>query len=219
MQVDINLLPQREKRTKNIYIISGLIVVLLIAAFLFVYLTVEKKNTELLQIEKRITQTNGILEAQQAKLADYQSSNAAEELKIAIEWAEKQPFELVLLMKQFTRLLPERGFVIEFELDEEDKVKQIVQFDSKSEAAYYLHSLTELPWVDEAIISEAKTADILKDESAEIRKQANIQPRYYAEFELRINPAVLNEAANMDETKGTEEKDSSAQQEEGADSP
>ncbi|MGN7177263.1 hypothetical protein BK139_05415 [Paenibacillus sp. FSL R5-0490] len=219
MQVDINLLPQREKRTKNIYIILGTIAVLLIAAFLFVYLTVEKKNTELLQIEKRITQTNEILEAQQAKLAEYQSSNAAEELKIAIEWAEKQPFELVYLMEQITRLLPERGFVIEFELDEENRVKQIVQFDAKSEAAYYLHSLTELPWIDEAIISEAKTADILKDEAAELRKQANIQPRYYAEFELRINPALLNEAAEMDETQSTEEKDSSAQQGEGADSP
>ena len=53
------------------------------------YLTVEKKNTELLEIEKRITQTNEILEAQQAKLAEYQSSNAAEDLKIAIEWAKK----------------------------------------------------------------------------------------------------------------------------------
>ncbi|MCC3647501.1 fimbrial assembly protein [Cytobacillus oceanisediminis] len=219
MQVDINLLPQREKRTKNIYIILGIIFVLLFAAFLFVYLTVEKKNTELLQIEKRITQTNEILEAQQAKLAEYQSSNAAEELKIAIEWAEKQPFELVFLMEQITRLLPERGFVIEFELDEENRVKQIVQFDAKSEAAYFLHSLTELPWIEEAIISEAKTADILKDEAAELRKQANIQPRYYAEFELRINPALLNEAAEMDESKGTEEKVSSSQQGEGADSP
>ncbi|MBG9549406.1 fimbrial assembly protein [Cytobacillus firmus] len=219
MQVDINLLPQREKRTKNIYIALGIIVVLLIAAFLFVFLTVEKKNTELLQIEKRITQTNEILEAQQAKLAEYQSSNAAEELKIAIEWAERQPFELVFLMEQITRLLPERGFVIEFELDEENRVKQIVQFDAKSEAAYYLHSLTELPWIDEAIISEAKTADILKDEAAELRKQANIQPRYYAEYELRINPALLNEAAEMDESKGTEDKDSSAQQGEGDDSP
>ncbi|MBG9655679.1 PilN domain-containing protein [Cytobacillus firmus] len=219
MQVDINLLPQREKRTKNIYIALGIIVVLLIAAFLFVFLTVEKKNTELLQIEKRITQTNEILEAQQAKLAEYQSSNAAEELKIAIEWAERQPFELVFLMEQITRLLPERGFVIEFELDEENRVKQIVQFDAKSEAAYYLHSLTELPWIDEAIISEAKTADILKDEAAELRKQANIQPRYYAEYELRINPALLNEAAEMDESKGTEDKESSAQQGEGDDSP
>ncbi|MBG9543558.1 hypothetical protein ABE29_12375 [Cytobacillus firmus] len=219
MQVDINLLPQREKRTKNIYIALGIIVVLFIAAFLFVFLTVEKKNTELLQIEKRITQTNENLEAQQAKLAEYQSSNAAEELKIAIEWAERQPFELVFLMEQITRLLPERGFVIEFELDEENRVKQIVQFDAKSEAAYYLHSLTELPWIDEAIISEAKTADILKDEAAELRKQANIQPRYYAEYELRINPALLNEAAEMDESKGTEDKESSAQQGEGDDSP
>ncbi|MBN8194880.1 fimbrial assembly protein, partial [Bacillus sp. NTK074B] len=79
-----------------------------------VFLTVKEKNNELLGIEKRIIQTNEILEAQQAKLQEYQSSNAAEELKVAIEWADRQPFDLVFLMEQITRLLPERGFVIEF---------------------------------------------------------------------------------------------------------
>ncbi|MBN8200718.1 fimbrial assembly protein [Bacillus sp. NTK034] len=219
MRVDINLLPQKEKGPKNVYIMIAFIVVLLTAAFLLVFLTVKEKNNELLGIEKRIIQTNEILEAQQAKLQEYQSSNAAEELKVAIEWADRQPFDLVFLMEQITRLLPERGFVIEFELDEENRIKQIVQFDAKSEAAYYLHSLTELSWVDEAIITEAKTADILKDEAAELRKQANIQPRYYAEYELKINTSLLNEAAEQKVIKDIEEKDSAAQQEEGDDSP
>ncbi|MCA1038945.1 fimbrial assembly protein [Bacillus infantis] len=194
MLVDINLLPQKEKRSKAAYIslaAAGLAAVIL-SVSLYVYLGSQKEEIE--QVETQIAQTNEILEAQRVKLADYESSNSVGELENAISWAKEQPFSMVYILNEVTKLLPERGYITEFEKDEDNKIKQIVQFDTKSQAAYYLNSLLSLGWLDEAILTEAKTTDVLKDDDEETSAaEEEILPRYFAAYELQINSSLLKQ--------------------------
>ncbi len=112
---------------------------------------------------------------------------------------------MVYVLQQLTEVLPQRGFVLEFKMNEENIITQKVQFDTKSDAAYYLNSIIDYPWVDEAVISEAKTTDIVKTSGneqvktalAELEK-ANILPRYYAEYEIRLNIPQLKKASEKD---------------------
>jgi type IV pilus assembly protein PilN len=193
MLVDINLLPQKEKRSKAAYIslaAAGLAAVIL-SVSLYVYLGSQKEEIE--QVETQIAQTNEIMEAQRVKLADYESSNSVGELENAISWAKEQPFSMVYILNEVTKLLPERGYITEFEKDEDNKIKQIVQFDTKSQAAYYLNSLLTLEWLDEAILTEAKTTDVLKDDDETSSAEEEILPRYFAAYELQINSSLLKQ--------------------------
>jgi type IV pilus assembly protein PilN len=200
MLVDINLLPQKEKRSKAAYIslaAAGLAAVIL-SVSLYVYLGSQKEEIE--QVETQIAQTNEILEAQRVKLADYESSNSVGELENAISWAKEQPFSMVYILNEVTKLLPERGYITEFEKDEDNKIKQIVQFDTKSQAAYYLNSLLSLGWLDEAILTEAKTTDVLKDDDEETSAaEEEILPRYFAAYELQINSSLLKQEIENNE--------------------
>ncbi|WP_080844616.1 PilN domain-containing protein [Cytobacillus gottheilii] len=193
MLVDINLLPQKEKKTKASYIVllASLLIVLLIAAVFF-FIIQDRKQT-IANTEQQLEQTTELLEAKRAKLENYQSSNSVTDLQNAITWADHQPYDVVYMLQELTKLLPERGFISDFEMDGDNGVNQQVQFDTKSEAAYYLNLLTSVEWIEEAVLTEAQTAD-LTDEENEAAASDDIVPRYIANFEMRINVPALKEA-------------------------
>lgn len=212
MLVDINLLPQKEKKTKASYIVllASLLIVLIIAAVIF--FVIQDRKQEISDIETRLTQTNELLEAKRDKLEKYQSSNSVTDLQNAISWADNQPYDVVYMLGELTKLLPERGFISEFELDEENVINQQVQFDTKSEAAYYLSLLTSVEWIEEAVLTEAQTSD-LTDEEEETQTNEETLPRYIANFEMRVNIPALKDANQA----AQDENDSS--QDEGGTSP
>ncbi|NYE07810.1 type IV pilus assembly protein PilN [Bacillus niacini] len=165
MLVDINLLPKRDEKNIAFYVITILVVLLLTGASIFFIFSLNEKKDELQYLDKQITLNQTILDDQYAKLSQYESSSSIKELENAIKWVDEQPYNLVFILKQLTKSLPERGFRIDFEMNEENVITERVQFDTKSEAAYYLTSILKYPWIEEAVISEAKTAEILKDNS------------------------------------------------------
>ncbi len=224
MLADINLLPQKEKKSKAVYLILGIVVLFSILAAVFFLLLMKDKEQQLTNIDNQITQTNMILEAERKKIDSLEASNSVNELEDAIAWAEKQPFNMVYALQELTRLLPKRGFITEFDMDVENKIKQTVQFDTKSEAAYYLNSLLTLEWIDEAVIIEAKTKDILKEKKEKEMKNDDVLLRYDAKYEIIMNAEKLkasnNQQVEIDELKGSGEKENAVQaEEEGGTSP
>lgn len=201
MLVDINLLPQKEKKTKASYIVllASILIVLMIAAVFF--FIIQDRKQSIADTEQQLAQTTELLEAKRAKLENYQSSNSVTDLQNAITWADQQPYNVVYMLQELTKLLPERGFISEFEMDEDHSVNQQVQFDTKSEAAYYLSLLTSVQWIEEAVLTEAQTAD-LTDQENESAVSDDIVPRYIANYEMRINVPALKEA---DQTENDEQ--------------
>jgi type IV pilus assembly protein PilN len=211
MLVDINLLPKRDEKNIAFYVITIIVVLLLTAASIFFVISLNGKKDELQYLDKQISLNQTILDNLYAKLSQYETSSSIEELENAIKWVNEQPYNLVYILQQLTKSLPQRGFIIDYEMNEEHVITQRVQFDTKSEAAYYLTSILKYSWVEEAIISEAKTTEVLKDNSEQISyvyailNEANILPRYYAEYQIRLDIQKVKELSEKQNSTNDEE--------------
>ncbi|PLR75504.1 fimbrial assembly protein [Bacillus sp. V3-13] len=202
MLADINLLPKKEPRNKTAAILLAVAAAVLITGIAVFYWQLEVRKQNLESIENQLRLTNDIIEVEGKKLADHQSVHSVEKLETAITRAGDQRVNTVYLLQELTRLLPERGFITEFAIDQEYLIKQVVQFDTKSEAAYYLNALVNIDWVKEAIVKETKAGDwevlnnntgVSDEELVEIGKKEYL-PRYYAEYEVKLDIPALKKA-------------------------
>jgi len=203
MLVEINLLPKKDTRNKNILILSIIFFVLIAIAVTFFIWQINTKEKKLEDIQTQVNMTLDIVEAKNKQITDYHSSTSVQKLEQAISWAETQPFDAVFLVDELTRILPERGYFTEFEMDANHKITQTIQFDTKSEAAYYLHSLLTYDWVDEAVLSQTKTESVIEEQGDDEKEkntvglvnEENVLPRYLAKYEITVNIPNLRLAA------------------------
>ena len=200
MLVEINLLPKKSKKGKTIIIIIGIIVFLLVLVSAFFIWQIQSKEAVLADTQNRLDITMNILEEKNKQLAEYNSQTSVQELEQAIKWAETQSFDAVFLLDELTKMLPERGFILDFKIDENYKINQVIQFDTRSDAAYYLHTLLANEWVEEAVISEAKSDELNLDDAEEGKKpynENNVLPRYIAQYEMILNLQEFEKAAGQ----------------------
>ncbi|MBI0576509.1 PilN domain-containing protein [Neobacillus cucumis] len=159
MLVEINLLPKKEPKKINLIIAlgSGLALFLLIGG---IYLwQIKSTKSDVAEVDRQISMTQKIAEQQQQKSDSAQSINSVSQLKGAIEWANSYPIHTIPVMKHLTSLLPERGFIQSFSYTEAGTVSLTVQFDSAREAAYFLDSLNESKWFEEASLNSLSTTE------------------------------------------------------------
>ncbi|MCM3215202.1 fimbrial assembly protein [Niallia taxi] len=206
MLVEINLLPKKEpkKSAMLVWVLAAAGLAALLAGLFFWQYTNDKKKLD--SVEESLVLNNKIAESSQASLKNYEESDSAKDLKTAITWAEEQKVDNVFILKQLTAILPDRGFIQELEVSEKQKVTLNVQFDTKSAAAYYLNSLLQYSWIDEAVLVDSKSTDILEgkvsdqiDEAIERLKEGDIEPRYFATYEIVFNGAGIKAAEKTDE--------------------
>lgn len=214
MLVEINLLPKKEpkRKSKIVWILVVLFLTLLLAG-LFIWQYTSKK-TELKATESTLESTTNLVNTYTQNLTSYNDSSSVKDLEIAIEWADSQSLDYVVLLQGLTKNLPDRGFIQDLSLSDGLVVNVIVQFDTKADAAYYLNSIQEIDWVEEAVLTEAKSTDVLEDqvsermdEAIDSLKKADIEPRYFANYAFVINKARLQ--AEMKEKQAEEEGEDS----------
>ncbi|WP_042354911.1 hypothetical protein [Bacillus rubiinfantis] len=205
MLVEINLLPKRDEKNIVIYVIAAIIFILLITIIVCFTYYLNGKQKELNTVEKQVVMNQKIIDLQYEKLKDYQSSKSVVELENVIDWAKDQPVNIVYVLQQLTKALPQRGFILEFNMNEENLINQQVQFDTKSDAAYYLSSLLKYPWITDAVISEAKQTILeqsttkLDDSNNDALPGDDIEPRYVAQFEIKLDLTQLKKSINKAE--------------------
>ncbi|MDQ6599823.1 PilN domain-containing protein [Bacillus salipaludis] len=159
MLVEINLLPKKEPKKINLIIAlgSGPALFLLIGGF---YLwQINSTKSDVADVDRQISMTQKIAEQQQQKTDSAESTNSVSQLKGAIEWANNYPIHTIPVMKHLNSLLPERGFIQSFSYTEAGTVTLTVQFDSAREAAYFLDSLNESKWIEEANLNSLSTTE------------------------------------------------------------
>jgi len=211
MLVEINLLPKKEPKRKSqlLWVILALLITLLLIG-LFIWQSTTKK-AELEATENSLGMTTNLVNTYNQKLDNYKNSESVQSLESAINWANNQSVDYVLFLQELTKNLPERGFIQELKVSDDLTTSMIVQFDTKSDAAYYLNSLLDISWVDEALLTEAKSTDTLEnkisdqvDQAIDILKQAEVEPRYFASYEFVLNKAKLRD--EMEKKKEDNEK-------------
>jgi Tfp pilus assembly protein PilN len=153
MLVEINLLPQKEQRSK------GFILTLIGTGALFLVLVgfyvwqIQSKKADIANLDKQIEMTQKIAKAEQKNAQTNESAMSVSLLKNAVEWANSYPIQTIPVMRHLTGLLPERGFIQSFGYTEAGTVSLTVQFDSARESAYFLNSLNDSEWIDEAVLN------------------------------------------------------------------
>lgn len=199
MLVEINLLPKKEHKRSSMLIMAIAGILLFTITVSIVFFQGNSYEKKMASLDKEIESIQKLNEVQQAKLAEGESGNSAVKLQDAVIWAEQYPFDTVPLLQNIIALLPERGFIQNFEYNNTDSVVIKIQLDASRDAAFYLSSLKGSDWVEDVtlmnIVAMTKgegTAMETTDTPAE-QEEVKVLPRYSAEFEITFKPEFFKE--------------------------
>lgn len=195
MLVEINLLPKKEHKKSSQLIIAILILLFFTMSFSVIFIQGNSYSSKIDSVDKQIESLQKLNAAQETKMTDVEAGNSVVKLQEALIWAEQYPMETVPLMQNIITLLPERGFIKNFEYSNLDSVLITIQFDSTRDAAFYLSSLKQSEWVQEAallkvmaVTMEEKTEKDETDTSINNSEEEKILPRYSAEYKIAFKP-------------------------------
>ena len=208
MLAEINLLPKKEPKNYTFVIILSFIVLLAIAASIYMYTSYHGYKREIASLERQIFTAQEIVVMEQQKAASDQNNSSVEQLKNLVDWAENYPLEAVPLLQHMTGLLPERGFLLDFAYVKEGVIQLNIQFDTSAEASAYLSELLASDWIRDAKLSalaagEIETQESVDRESAGDEDGAETEepsfalddepyvPRYTGTFEVSLNRAAI----------------------------
>ena len=191
MLVDINLLQKKEKKASFflIFILVGVIV--LVAAGIFAWKMYQTQVAKEKQLETVLSQYKEEKVLKEQSLSKAASDNGVEQLKAAIAWAEETDTSTSFLLQHITSLLPERGYFMNFSFAEGKTADLSIQFDSSREAAFYLKSLQNSPYINEAELLSIETESISSEEDTV--EEENVLPRYMASYRFVVNEKALQE--------------------------
>lgn len=182
MLVEINLLPKKERKSMLALVISVLVVSLLFFSTvgMFYYYTIVKEDLNNLNIQ--LDQKKALRIMHEKTLQSQEGSASIEDLENKINWVENQRISTVLLLTSFVERLPERGFFMDYQFNEDGKLSIEVQFDTTRQASNYLYQLTQLPFVIDVEIT-----GIVTDQLEDVAENYNYLPRYFATYEIEID--------------------------------
>ncbi|MEH7119722.1 PilN domain-containing protein [Neobacillus vireti] len=152
MLVEINLLPQKDPKNFNIVYVSVIAAVLILISGIYIWQIKMVKN-DVASLDNQIALTKKIAEKQEASSQTTEAASSVRLLKAAVDWAADYPIQTIPVIRHLNSLLPERGFIQSFAYTEDGTVTISVQFDSSREAAYFLESLKESEWIEDASLS------------------------------------------------------------------
>lgn len=190
MLVDINLLPEKE-RERSVFLVAALGV---ISAALLVWLVLFLLARSLTDDTERLDDQLINLQATQAELSARlnrsDTAQAHDELAASVQWAENYRYETAPLLEDLTAQLPRRGFFRSFAFAAPHQATVEVQFDDKTEAAYYLTRIQASEAIQTASLESVETeeiedtADTTDGGTAVIRR---FLPRYIAVYTVFFN--------------------------------
>ncbi len=172
MLVDINLLPEKQKKKYSVISIIALLLVCAALVAIFLFYQYEQVRQQANIVQKQIQDTKMLRLMKEQKLTEYTSSSAVSELDGAISWTEDLPIPTVFLIRHLSGLLPERGFVLNFNYNDDGNVNLTVQFDTSQEAAYYLKSLKDSAYIEGINLSSIITS--VADDNPDVKDSTSI---------------------------------------------
>ncbi|UTE76497.1 hypothetical protein [Rossellomorea sp. KS-H15a] len=205
MLVDINLLPHNEKRSRQwLYVVTG-IISLGILALIILFILAGNLGKDVDALTAQLQSEKQLRAEKEQSISDFESSDAWVQLEDAVSWVEDYPIDTVPVLDHLVELLPERGFLKEFTYAEDGSIQLSIQFDTSSEAAYYLTHLKDSKYIQDAKLSSLATESVMENVQAAVNTEP-VLPRYIGQYEVILNRDSIKEIeAEADEQGGDSE--------------
>lgn len=217
MVIDINLLPQKERKSKAFFISIIVLIFFAIASLVAALFYLNAINNKMERVESDLNYTQLLISQEQLKLDEVKGNDSLSELERTVSWAEQYPIKTIPLIKKLTSLLPERGFIQGFSYQEMGEVTLTVQFDTPREAAYYLKNLLDSDWIQDAFLNSIKTEKLADDQQSDSdgeenvskdEEKENILPRYIGDYRIVLNKDVIKQDEQKNESSNRGGEDS-----------
>lgn len=190
MLVEINLLPQKQRKSSTSLRIVLLMVLLMLLLAALAFWQIQRNNNEINQLQNEIANYEQTIASIQQDVNPASTSSYVE-LSNAVDWAANSPIKSVAVLKHLSSLLPERGFLLTYSYTETGTLSLSVQFDTKKEAAYYLKWLNDSEWINEVKLSSLASNQIETTGESGISlndsETDSYLPRYTGSFEITLN--------------------------------
>jgi type IV pilus assembly protein PilN len=208
MLVEINLLPQKQRRSSTIIRLVLLLSIIMLISALLTAWQVQRYKSTINSLENNIANSEQLILDLQQNM-DTASTNSYVELSNAVEWSTNHPIKSVPVLQHLTSLLPERGFLLNYAYSESGIISLTVQFDTKKEAAFYLKWLNDSAWIKEVKLSNltsSQTETSTGDRTNLQSEENNYLPRYTGNFEITLNSEKIREIQQQEDTTVSEEE-------------
>lgn len=194
MLVEINLLTAKEKKDLTKWFLAAIIVILLFSSFITIKVINNWVQNDIDELEnERAVVLEKLAEIEQ--IDQEKPVSFAEQLAISINKIESEVIPGSKLLREVVRLLPEHGYLLDFNFDHPDTVTFQAHFDQIGAVAAYNYELTESQYIDSVILrsinTEAVGSEPETESELEINTDSEFLPRYIAYFKLKVNRSAF----------------------------
>ena len=184
MIVNVNLLPQREKRNVVMYILLLIFFVCIFVTFLSFYMMKNNEEQKKASLEQQLAATQAALIQQ--KKSQQSSEDPSDEVKLQNEVKQLQDstFSTVTIIDQLTKLLPMYGVFQSLNYESGGTITLQVRFNDQREAIYYFARLQKQSWVDQVNLSSIEAEEVSNtDQTSNVQEVSG----YIANYEIQVN--------------------------------
>lgn len=183
MIVNINLLPQREKR--NIATLIMIVIFFMVISSVILFLYVMKQNEEISKSSKQQQLTS--ISAQLIEHNKSQQSSGTEtdiaKLQAELNQLKSTTFSTVFVIDELTKQLPKYGVFDSLNYEKDGSIELQVSFNEKREAIYYFARLQKQEWILQTKISSIEA----KKDNTNIENVERVYSDYVANYAIEIN--------------------------------
>ncbi len=197
MLVDINLLPEKERERSSLLVAALAIIGAAVLFWVVLFMITSNLSKETVTLERQLESVQASQEVIRSDIRRSESEDSKKQLTLTVEWAEAYQYDTVPLLHDLIRLLPKRGFFQSFDFTSPHLATVVVQFDTKSDAAYYFARLEAASTISDVTLESVTVADDAGEDSA-----AALLPRYSATYSLEfVDERSITEEAVSEETE------------------
>lgn len=192
---NINLLPPKQKSevSPQLYIVLGVLLIIALAVFGFLYMQ-EGKKLKALQEESDVlyTEMNRLTEeVEQLDRSDLET------LMESVRFVRSISYPTSTIIDEVNRLKTKTMYVLNYQFTD-TQLQLLMTFETMEEAARYLTYLQESPFVSESTIDSLQTMETVLDEENEEETEGevvhyDVKDRVQATFLIELDEDYLKE--------------------------
>jgi type IV pilus assembly protein PilN len=194
MLVDINLLPQKEKKSFITPILFICLILLFLGTLSWIGMDYYETSVQLEQKEQALKQEKKIVQVQRQLKKQAESAKKTTPLLEKVEFIRSKEIEAVALLQHLVALLPERGYFMKYDYKDRSTIIIEARFDTLAETSQYLHELTNSRYLTEAKIEKMETTNFEEVAAGEdLTEFEGYLPRYHAQYKIQFNKDHLHD--------------------------